>query len=194
MVQMHQLSGDQRAPLVVKLGGSLHHNVPDIVPLLSSSTRPLLVVPGGGFFADAVRQAQVTDDVAHWMAIAAMGQFGWYIASREMLATERLSVPEKTVIFLPYVFFREHDPLPHSWDVTSDSIAAWVAAELDLELLLLKSVDGISINGVVQEQVTTDVRSAVTDPFFIQFVLEHAVITTIINGKEGRRVEKFLKG
>jgi len=38
---------------------------------------------------------------------------------------------------------RQEDPLPHTWDVTSDSIAAVVAAALDApELLLVKAVTG----------------------------------------------------
>jgi 5-(aminomethyl)-3-furanmethanol phosphate kinase len=183
-----------RAPLVVKLGGSLHHRVPEIVPLLCKSVRPLLVVPGGGRFAEAVRQEHVTDDAAHWMAIAAMEQYGWFIASHGMMATDSLSVPEKTTVFLPYASMRQRDPLPHSWDVTSDTIAAWIADELEIGLLVLKSVDGISLDGVIQEQVTTPLQSDVVDPFFIPFVLKHRIKTTIINGKSKELVEKFLKG
>jgi len=42
--------------------------------VLRASPRPLLIVPGGGVFADTVRQLVVNDDAAHWMAIAAMDQ------------------------------------------------------------------------------------------------------------------------
>jgi acetylglutamate kinase len=38
---------------------------------------------------------------------------------------------------------RAADPLPHSWDITSDSIAAFIAGALGAgELILLKPVDG----------------------------------------------------
>jgi len=194
MVHLRHPPEKPRAPLVVKLGGSLHHRVPEIVPLLCKSVRPLLVVPGGGLFAEAVRQEHVTDDAAHWMAIAAMEQYGWFIASHGMMATDFLSVPEKTTVFLPYASMRQRDPLPHSWDVTSDTIAAWIADELEIELLVLKSVDGILLDGVIQEQVTTPLQSDVVDPFFIPFVLKHRIKTTIINGKSKELVEKFLKG
>ncbi|MFA6225879.1 MAG: uridylate kinase [Methanoregula sp.] len=177
----------------MKLGGSLHHRVPEIVPLLCKSERPLLVVPGGGIFADAVRMARVADDAAHCMAIAAMEQYGWFIASQGMETTDRLSVPEKSAVFLPYTSMRLRDPLPHSWNITSDSIAAWVAAELGMELLILKSVDGISLNGILQEQVTIPIENDVVDPFFIPFVLKHRIKTTIINGKSGDSIEKILK-
>lgn len=182
------------APLVVKLGGSLQQRLPDLVPLLCSSGRPLLVVPGGGFFADAVRQARVPDDAAHWMAIAAMEQYGWLIASYGMQTTDLISIPEKTGVFLPYICMRQRDPLAHSWDITSDSIAAWVAAELGVELLVLKSVDGISVNGILQERVIIPIENDTVDPFFIPFVLKHRIKTTLINGKLNDRVEKFLNG
>jgi len=193
MVQAGESPGNPQAPLVVKLGGSLHHQIPDIIPLLSKSRRPLLVVPGGGIFADAVRQETVTDDAAHWMAIAAMEQYGWLIASQGMETTNILAVPETTKVFLPYVSMRQRDPLPHSWDITSDSIAAWIAAELGIELLLLKSVDGIFLKGLFQEQITTPVDAEQVDPFFIPYVLKHRIKTTIINGRKGERVDKFLK-
>jgi hypothetical protein len=141
-----------------------------------------------------VRQEQVSDDAAHWMAIAAMEQYAWVISSHGMMTTDILSVPETTAVFLPYISMRQRDPLPHSWDVTSDSIAAWIAAELGIELLVLKSVDGISLKGIIQEQGTIPLENDVVDPFFIPFVLKHRIKTTIINGKSGEWVKKFLKG
>ncbi|MDO8871447.1 MAG: uridylate kinase [Methanoregula sp.] len=192
MVQAGKSIRNPRAPLVVKLGGSLHHRIPEIVPLLCGSGRPLLVVSGGGLFADAVRQEQVADDAAHWMAVAAMEQYAWVIASHGMRTTDILAVPETTAVFLPYISMRQRDPLPHSWDVTSDSIAAWIAAELGIELLVLKSVDGIFLKGIIQEQVTIPIKNDVVDPFFIPFVLKHRIKTTIINGKSGVGIEKFL--
>jgi hypothetical protein len=194
MVQAGESIKNPRVPLIVKLGGSLHQWIPEIVPLLCKSGRPLLVVPGGGLFADAVRQEQVTDNSAHWMAVAAMEQYAWVIASHGMMTTDILAVPETTAVFLPYISMRQHDPLPHSWDITSDSIAAWIAAELGIELLVLKSVDGIFLNGIIQEQVTIPIKNDVVDPFFIPFVLKHHIKTTIINGKSDMVLEKFLNG
>jgi aspartokinase-like uncharacterized kinase len=181
-------------PIVVKLGGSLSSRVPDLVPVLLASGRPLFIVPGGGIFADAVRKYQVDDDSAHWMAIASMDQYGWFIASQGIMVTAHLQVPDRPVVFLPYCSLRQHDPLPHSWDVTSDSIAAWVANLLGLDLLLLKSVDGIFKNGNLMEKVKIPVKTLVVDPFFIPFVLEKKIKTTIINGSHVKRVEKFLRG
>jgi aspartokinase-like uncharacterized kinase len=181
-------------PLVVKVGGSLCNCVPDLVPVLLASCRPLLIVPGGGMFADTVRKIQVNDNSAHWMAIAAMDQYGWFIASYGITAIAHLQVPDRPVVFLPYCSLHKTDPLPHSWDVTSDSIAAWVADRLGLDLVLLKSADGILDSGRLVNQVTIPVKTEVVDPFFIPFVLEKEVRTTIINGSCLDRVEKFLRG
>ena len=181
-------------PLIVKVGGSLNNRIPDLVPLLIASERPLLLIPGGGPFADLVRQVKADNDTAHWMAVAAMEQYGWFIASFGIPATDIPATPITTTVFLPYRHLRLTDVLPHTWDVTSDTIAAWLADTLHLDLLLLKSVDGIFINGILREQVTGPVESDVIDPFFIPFVLKNPVKTTIINGSIPDRVEKYLKG
>jgi 5-(aminomethyl)-3-furanmethanol phosphate kinase len=182
------------APIVIKLGGSLYNRVPDLVPVLLGSRRPLFIVPGGGIFADSVRKSKVDDDSAHWMAVAAMDQYGWFIASQGIKTTTFLQVPDQPVVFLPYCSMRQHDPLRHSWDVTSDSIAAWVADLLGLDLLLLKSVDGIFENGNLMNQIKIPVKTDVVDPFFIPFILEKKLNATIINGSRVERVEKFLSG
>jgi len=148
----------------------------------------------GGMFADAIRKSRIDDDSAHWMAIASLDQYGWFIASQGIMATAFLQVPDRPVVFLPYCSMRKHDPLPHSWDVTSDTIAAWVADILDLDLLLLKSVDGILENGSLMKKVRSPVKTGVVDPFFIPFVLEKKLKATIINGSRVDLVERFLRG
>ena len=182
------------SPLIVKVGGSLYNQIPDLAPILIASDRPLFIIPGGGPFADLVRQVRVNNDAAHWMAIAAMEQYGWFISSFGILTTDRIAVPLTTTVLLPYRCLRLTDVLPHTWDVTSDTIAAWVAGTLHLDLLLLKSIDGIFINGILQEQVTGPVESDIVDPCFIPFVIKNTVKTTIINGSQPDRVEKYLKG
>jgi aspartokinase-like uncharacterized kinase len=182
------------SPLVVKLGGSLRGNVAELAPVLQESPRPLLIVPGGGIFADAVRRARAEEDPSHWMAVVAMDQFGWTLISQGIGATTLLQIPDRTLVFLPYCSMQKNDPLPHSWDVTSDSIAAWVASVLRLDLLVLKSVDGITDNGHLMNRVNSPISSDVVDPFFIPFVLEKGFTATVINGSSPDRVEKFLKG
>ncbi|MFQ5960370.1 MAG: delta 1-pyrroline-5-carboxylate synthetase [Candidatus Methylomirabilales bacterium] len=146
--------------LVCKIGGSL--NRPEIlVPLLRTleaigSEYRVLVVPGGGAFADTVRTEAATfqlgDTASHWMAILAMDQYSYLLADLGG-ATRTVRTPteiEETIqdqalpILLPSTLLLETDPLPHSWDVTSDTIAAYIAVQLEAELLvLLKDVDGV---------------------------------------------------
>jgi len=123
-----------------------------------------------------------------------MEQFGWFIASHGIPTTTIIAAPRSTTVLLPYRYFIENDVLPHTWDVTSDTIAAWVAGNLHLDLLLLKSVDGIFIKGTRQEQVIVPMDSDVIDPFFIPFILKNRIKATIINGLHPDRVGKFLKG
>jgi aspartokinase-like uncharacterized kinase len=194
IITLRTPSGSTTIPLVVKLGGSLYNHVPGLVPILRSSMRPLFIVPGGGPFANAVRRAGLDDETAHWEAIAAMDQYGRYVASHGLPVTDRLTVPDRTVIVLPGRTLREQDPLPHAWDVTSDTIAAWVAAELRLDLLLLKSVDGIMDGGVLQEHVDTPRETDLVDPLLISYVLEKQVDTFIINGSRPEFLIRYLRG
>ncbi len=57
---------------------------------------------------------------------------------RETLRTLRLPV------LAPYRWLRDADALPHSWDVSSDSIAAWVAGELGARRVVLVKAPGAS--------------------------------------------------
>src|SRR5262245_55260718 len=74
---------------VVKLGGSTASGaLMNIwISALAGSTLPLVIVPGGGPFADHVREAQArmgfSDGAAHAMAILAMDQFGTVILDRD---------------------------------------------------------------------------------------------------------------
>jgi hypothetical protein len=190
----HLPEADCSLPIVVKIGGSLQHYGNEIISVLRASPRPLLIVPGGGVFADTVRQLMVNVDAAHWMAIAAMDQYGWMLASCGIGTTDLLEIPVHPGILLPYRVMREQDPLPHSWDVTSDTIAAWVAKTLGTNLLVLKSVEGISRNGVLLTTISEPVVSDVVDPCFIRFVLKNRVRADLIDGTDPERIQKWLEG
>jgi aspartokinase-like uncharacterized kinase len=181
-------------PLVMKFGGSLYERVPDLVPVLRRSSRPLFIVPGGGRYADEVRAASLPDDEAHWMAVRAMDKYGEYIGSCGLATTKLLRVPDKTMVFLPYRCTQHYDPLPHSWDITSDTIAAWVANELGLDLLILKSVDGIRLNDTLVDSIGEAILTDVVDPCCISYILNHGVRATIMNGSRADIVARFLHG
>ena len=180
--------------LVVKIGGSLFSGAGSIISLLKGSEKPLLIVPGGGPFARLVRSMNLPDEPSHWMAILAMDQFGWYLAAGGVPVTHELFLPRRMEILLPYHVLRERDPLPHTWDVTSDTIAAWIAKELGIDLLILKSVDGITRNGTLVRRITGLLTSGEVDPCLVPFALAHRVRTTILNGRAEGRVRNFLGG
>lgn len=182
------------SPLVVKVGGSLFDRVARLLEIFQEVGRRVLIVPGGGKFADLVRRLDVSDTPGHWMAIAGMEQFGWYIASHDVPAAPAIALPAGVTVLLPYCALRATDPLPHSWDVTSDTIAARVAADLSLDLLLLKSVDGIHhrrrlLSRVEDPSLTCDE----VDPLFIPFVFEHGIRARVINGRHDDRVRDALR-
>lgn len=132
---------------VVKVGGALLADRPlfdAVVAELASipANGRTLIVPGGGPFADAVRAVDRTlglgADAAHWAAILAMDQYAWVLASRLPQAVVADRPPFGGLgILAPYRWLRAADPLPHSWDVTSDSIAAWIAGAVGARRLLL---------------------------------------------------------
>jgi 5-(aminomethyl)-3-furanmethanol phosphate kinase len=145
------------AAIVVKLGGSLAGD-PSLAhwlrELAGSRAARFVAVPGGGPFADIVRAAQgiwrFSDEVAHTMAIGAMDQFG-----RMLCGIESGSVPCSTLdeieaawsrrvlpVWLPGRAMDRERELARSWDVTSDTIAAWLADALGASgLVLVKSCD-----------------------------------------------------
>ena len=111
---------------------------------------PVLVVPGGGPFADAVRgvdaQVGLADDVAHVLALRAMDQLGVLVRTllpgAELLAG--LAVPRSLALLLVTPAFESRPEVPQSWAVTSDSIAVFAAAAIGAhEAVLLKPVAGV---------------------------------------------------
>lgn len=141
---------------VVKLGGSTANSAELAiwVAALAASTLPLVLVPGGGPFADHVRDEQermgFSDRAAHPMAILAMEQFGWLLLDRsERLAPARsMAEIEQALeyghipVWLPSSMALAATDIPVSWNVTSDALAAWLARRTDADaLLLVKQTD-----------------------------------------------------
>jgi aspartokinase-like uncharacterized kinase len=142
---------------VIKVGGSLLASgrlEPMLNSIVAGAAGRAVVVPGGGLFADAVRQAQrlagFDDVLAHRLAIDAMGQMAHVVAAASPTlkvvadATAiRAALEDGLVpVWQPSGLRAGHPAIEESWDVTSDSLALWLAAELGAaSLVLVKSAD-----------------------------------------------------
>lgn len=136
---------------VVKLGGSLLTRIgwaADVAALLDSLSAPRLLVVGGGPLVDGLRAideaAPTPADLMHHLAIECMGHTARLVSTAlgVPLVAEAHPVPETTAVLdAPAWLARDGrlDALPVGWQVTSDSIAATVAAAHGLPLVLVKS-------------------------------------------------------
>jgi aspartokinase-like uncharacterized kinase len=200
---------------VVKVGGGLGRGAGDDALLALCATigelgerHPLLVVPGGAWFADAVRAADrrfgLPAATSHHMAVLGMEQFGWLL-SELIPGAERCAEPARvpagrTAVLLPAALAL--DSLPASWQVTSDSIAAWVAVRAGAgRLVLVKEVDGLfaqwPAHGEALARLTVAelgaLRPAGVDEH-LPAVLERASFETwVISGRDPQRLVELLE-
>jgi dihydroneopterin aldolase len=138
-------------PTVVKLGGSYAFSsaLKSWIDAVAACAGHVVVVPGGGPFAEAVRVAQpkmgFDDRAAHEMALLAMEQYGCALAS--LGAGWRLAASAAAIldvlreggvpVWSPTPMLRDANDVPWSWDVTSDSLAAWLAGRIGAKRVLL---------------------------------------------------------
>jgi aspartokinase-like uncharacterized kinase len=140
---------------VAKVGGSLFDfaDLPTALrSWLDSQPGVNVLIAGGGPFADAVRQADATfaigDTTAHRLALEAMrvsaGLLGALLPEARVLHSladvAKQSASSELIVLNPAELSSPECGLPQRWDVTSDSIAAYVANRLQArELVLFKS-------------------------------------------------------
>jgi 5-(aminomethyl)-3-furanmethanol phosphate kinase len=138
-------------PTVVKLGGSYAFSsaLKSWIDAVAACAGRVVVVPGGGPFAETVRVAQpkmgFDDRAAHEMALLGMEQYGCALAS--LGAGWRLAASAEAIrdalreggvpVWSPTPMLRDANDVPWSWDVTSDSLAAWLAGRIGAKRVLL---------------------------------------------------------
>lgn len=139
---------------VVKLGGSLCKGpfLRDWLDALAiHGGGKVVVVPGGGQFADRVRAAQrrwrFDDATGHRMAMLGMAQYGLMLTGLRpdlFPTTDAAGIRDTLTLGRAAVWIpTELDAVdvPRNWSVTSDSLAAWLASRLQANhLALVKSV------------------------------------------------------
>lgn len=176
--------------IVIKLGGSLEA-AGTLTGCLAAierkfAGRAVAVVPGGGLFADQVRAAQrhwrFDDRAAHRMALLAMQQMAllfqglkphWPIAGQVADLQDRRG----TRIWSPDPDELDRAGIPASWDITSDSLAAWLATQLSAEELILVKSAGIEAGKSLPELA----ERQIVDNAFCDYAADARFKITLIN-------------
>ena len=139
---------------VVKIGGSLF---PDYAIELAKQLKNTdsLIILGGGEFANLIRKYDSTQsfsaEVTHYTAIDCMDIIAKLVDDKVDSTKLAFSIDEIneildegfTPIFVVSDFLKKEDPFECSWDVTSDSIAAYVAHIFNANLFIVTNVNGI---------------------------------------------------
>ena len=190
------VSGSYPLPVaVVKLGGSLASG-PWLRSWLSELARhPVVVVPGGGPFADVVRKMQPDlgygDGAAHRMALMAMDQFGRALVDmdpRFMLASQPMDIgralaSRRPVIWQASSLIEGHRDIQEGWDVTSDSLSAWLAGALGVSRLIL--VKSALPEGPVT-RVADLMADGLVDPAFAKFLPRNVSVHLLKSDQPGQ--------
>jgi aspartokinase-like uncharacterized kinase len=209
---------------VLKIGGGLSRDRGDealralcTAVGAAAARHPLLVLPGGGAFADAVRAEDrrfvLGAETTHAMAVLAMDQFGLMLGDlvpgarvcRDLDAAAGVMRDGRAAILLPAELVLAAPDLPASWDVTSDSIAAWVAGRAGARrVVLLKGVGGLfaeqpgegePIRALTAPRLAglqREGRAAGVDPYFAAALTAAAVEAWVIAGDDPARLVELL--
>jgi 5-(aminomethyl)-3-furanmethanol phosphate kinase len=207
---------------VIKVGGSLAEN-PKTLKKLGAELQKIakkhhiFVVPGGGIFADAVRtiykKLSLPDAISHKMAIIAMDQYGIVLSQfipnsltcYSLAECKEIAKKNQTPIIFPSKILSKDDPFAPSWDVTSDSIAAYIAVKLNTSnAIFVTNVDGvyaedprthpgtrllktISIGELLKFRKKTSV-----DKYLPKFLTGKNLTCYVVNGTCPERIEEIL--
>lgn len=195
---------------VIKIGGSLQGS-PSLEAICEtigkvSGRHDLTIVPGGGVFADQVREFQkshnLSDYTAHLMAIEAMESYG--VGLSELIPnfslSDNLEIAKRgKVIFLPSKSVEQNCELESSWKVTSDSLAAWTCGKIGFDkLILVKRVDGIGKNNKrfltdLSRQELKNMNQSVVDSKLPEVLERYGITCWVLNGENPERIEELLK-
>lgn len=190
---------------VVKLGGSLANSEElsqwlDVIA--TAGAGKIVLVPGGGPWADEVRAAQTRegfdDSVAHRKALRAMEQYAKVFAGMRANLVPAASIAEihkvlrngQIAVWMPYEMVVADPSIPESWDVTSDSLAAWLAKQLNAAALLL--VKSLKIDGP-QPGIEDLMRRGWVDSAFAKFTSGMHLQISLLGQGDQEAAERMLR-
>lgn len=170
--------------VVIKVGGSLY-DLDDLGPRLRRwletdarvrSPATVVLVPGGGPMADAVREYDrchgLGAEAAHWLALRALSLNAFFLAELVPLAVvvaDVLHAGPRVQILDACAFLKADEQrhaamtIPHSWDATSDTVAARVAVVAQARRLILLKSAPVAFDAVGLEDT---LRNGLVDPLF----------------------------
>ena len=169
---------------------------------IAAEAGSIAIVPGGGPFADGVRTAQASigydDRAAHAMALMAMAQFGCALRSLNpalTLAASRSAILRaikdgKVPVWSPEPMARAA-ALPETWDLTSDSLAAWLAGILGAGRLLLVKHGRFEGAAIDAHDL---VARGVVDPLFPLYLKESGAHAWLAGPTDSARLGEGLRG
>jgi aspartokinase-like uncharacterized kinase len=192
---------------VIKIGGSLARD-PLLVDWLEHVNDlgggRVVVVPGGGGYADGVRHAQaewhLDDVVAHNMAILAMGQFAFMLQGlcRDLvLAVDELEL-ERTIhsgrvaLWMPLQLLRREADELTTWDVTADSLALWLANRLNAERVILVKSCPIPVTTPAPDEWAALAADGIVDRRFPVLAADAAYPIHLLERTELARLRELL--
>lgn len=194
---------------VVKIGGSLFPEYAiDLAKRLENTNS--CIVLGGGEFANLIRkydnEIKFTQETNHWTAIDCMDIIAKLVNDKVDSTKLAYSIDEVnqiadegfTPIFVVSEFLKTEDFFECSWDVTSDSIAAYISHLLNAKLLIVTNVNGIYtqepkepgstfISKIDATTLLTFQESSI-DVMLPSLLLEFGTNCYVVNGKYPERV------
>jgi aspartokinase-like uncharacterized kinase len=188
---------------VVKIGGSLARDprlAHWLALLAEAGAGQVVIVPGGGPFADQARLAHarwgLADVVAHNMAVLGMVQYAMQMHGICAALTPGETIAAigdalrrgRTVVWMPYELLRARADALTSFDVTSDSLAAWLADKLGATRLALVKSCAIPAGRTMREYAA----AGIVDARFADAVRDADYAVDLINRNELRRMRALL--
>lgn len=200
--------GDPHAlTMVVKIGGSLTRGgVPRALLSRLASRAGLVMVPGGGTLADRVREIQpawgLSDRAAHRMAILAMEQMAHALLDLEPRLIAAATPQEiariaaaGVALWLPATMTLHHDDVPESWNVTSDSLAVWLAGVIGAARLVVVKAPGVVLPppcGAREADIAAWSRAGVVDAAFATMARRFAGDILLVPADSGDLLDRAL--